>query len=276
MWDGKVTALLTKKTDWNGREENIRIPTRTGEVGARVYIPNPRASEILLYFHGGGWVLGNLDQAEYPCRLLATQTGRILISVDYRLAPENKFPSGLEDCYDASKWAGTHADKIGASAENMAVCGDSAGGNLAATVSLLAKDRGEPRIDRQILIYPVTDLTDPSYANFPDELSPALTRADMTWFITHYVRGKEDLRNPYASPLRRSDLRDLPPALLVTAEYDILKQQCDAYAKRLNDAGVRVSVASYAGLVHGFFTLPDVFDDAHDAANRIGQELAPS
>jgi acetyl esterase len=208
--------------------------------------------------------------------MLAAQTDRILVSVDYRLAPENKFPIPLEDCYDASTWVAAHADKISAVSENMAVCGDSAGGNLAAAVCLLAKNRGEPSIANQILIYPVTKLSDSSFADYPDELSPALTKADMSWFINHYVRGKNDLQNPYASPIMSSDLSGLPPALFVTAEYDILTKQCDEYARMLRDAGVRVNVANYPGLVHGFFTLPDVFDDAHSAANQINQELTRS
>lgn len=276
IWDAKVAALLNKDAHWDGRVENLRIPIRVGDRAARIYVPNPHASELLLYFHGGGWVLGNLDQTEHTCRLLGTQTGRIVVSVDYGLAPENKFPSGLEDCYGASKWIAENADKIGGTRERMAVGGDSAGGNLAAAVSLLAKDRGGPAIANQILIYPVTDISDHIFVDYPDELSPALTKADMTWFISHYIQGKEDLRNQYASPLIGADLSGLPPALLITAEYDILTKQCNEYAKRLEDAGVRVNLAHYAGMVHGFFTLPDVFDDSHNAMNRIAQELSHS
>ncbi len=276
IWDAKVAALLNKDAHWDGRVENLRIPMRVGDRAARFYVPNPHASELLLYFHGGGWVLGNLDQTEHTCRLLGTETGRIVVSVDYGLAPENKFPSGLEDCYGALTWIAENADKIGATRERMAIGGDSAGGNLAAAVSLLAKDRGGPAIANQILIYPVTDISDHIFVDYLDELSPALTKADMTWFIRHYIQGKEDFRNQYASPLIRSDLSGLPPALLITAEYDILTKQCNEYAKRLGDAGVRVNLAHYAGMVHGFFTLPDVFDDSHNAMNRIAQELSHS
>jgi acetyl esterase len=167
-----------------------------------------------------------------------------------------------------------NADKVGATEERMAVCGDSAGGNLAAVVSFMAKDRQGPSITNQILIYPIIDLLDQNYQDYPDDRSPALTKSDMNWFIEHYISRKEDLENQYASPISRADLTNVPSALFITAEYDILKKQCDAYANLLMRAGVRVHSANYPGLVHGFFTLPDVFDDAHDAVDRIAKELA--
>lgn len=272
-WDARVVALLTKKSQWAGKIENMQVPGPNGDIAVRMYIPSPNA-HLLLYFHGGGWVLGNLDQVEYPCRLLATGTGRTVVSVDYRLAPENKFPSAVQDCYYVSKWMAENAENVGVLKEKMTVCGDSAGGNLAAAVCLMAKDRHEPSIASQVLIYPITDLSDPIYQDYPDELSPALTRADMNWFIGHYISRNEELHDQYASPISRTDLTGLPPALLITAEYDILTKQCNAYANRLKGAGVRVNFAHYARLVHGFFTLPDVFDDAHDAINRISKELS--
>jgi len=276
VWDAKVTDLLTKKSQWSGKIENMSVPAPGphGAIQVRIYAPSRSASHLLLYFHGGGWVLGNLDAVDYPCRLLATGTGRVVVSVDYRLAPENKFPAAVEDCYNVSRWVAENAAKIGALKEKMAVCGDSAGGNLAAAVSLMAKDRHEPPIASQILIYPITDLTDSAYMNYPDDSSPALTRADMNWFIGHYIARNDELRDQYASPISRSDLTGLPSALLITAEYDILTKQCKAYADRLREAGVHVSLAHYPGLVHGFFTLPDVFDDAHDAVNQIAKELS--
>jgi len=273
-WDARVAALLTKTSQWSGTIRNMRVQVPSGDLNVRVYVPNSHASRLLLYYHGGGWVLGNLDQVEYPTRLLATETDRIVVSVDYRLAPEHKFPSAVDDCYFVSKWFAENPDKIGATKEKMAVCGDSAGGNLAACVCLMAKDRHGPSIANQILIYPVTDLSDQNYKDYPDDLSPALTRADMNWFIRHYVSGSEDLWNQYASPILRDDLTELPAALIITAEYDILTKQCNAYADRLKRAGVRVKSINYPGLVHGFFTLPDVFDAAQDTATWIAKELA--
>lgn len=273
IWDEKVVALLTKGSQWAGRTESIQVPGPSGDVPVRIYIPVSKTLHLLVYFHGGGWVLGNLDQTDYPCRLLSTKTRRTVISVDYRLAPEHKFPAAVEDCYAVTKWVAENADRLGGKADRLAVCGDSAGGNLAAAVSLMAADRQGPYIANQILIYPVMDLSDQNYRDYPDELSPALTAGDMNWFICHYASRNEDLQNQYASPMLRHDCAGLPSALLITAEYDILTRQCNAYAGRLREAGVRVNYAHYAGLIHGFFTLPDAFDAAHDAMSRIANEL---
>ncbi len=274
IWDAKVTKLLTKKSRWVGGIEDMQVPGPEGQIPVRLYKASSTASELLIYFHGGGWVLGNLDAVEYPCRLLATGTGRIVVSVDYRLAPEHKFPAGPEDCYAVTKWVAENASKLGAKSGRLVVCGDSAGGNLAAVVSLMAQDRQTPHITNQVLIYPVTDLANENYESYPDELSPALTRSDMTWFIDHYLSRKEDSQNQYASPVLRARFANLPHALIITAEYDILTRQCNAYADKLRNAGVKVNIAHYPGLVHGFFTLPDAFDAAHDAISRIARELS--
>lgn len=274
-WDMKVTLLLTKKSETVEKVQDIQVDGVDGKIPIRVYTPSvPDVPGFILYFHGGGWVLGNLDQADYPCRLLANRTGRIVVSVDYRLSPECKFPGPLEDCYAATKWVAENAGTLGGDRGRLAVCGDSAGGNLAAAVTLMAKDRAAPSIANQILIYPIVDLSDHNYQDYPDDLSPALTRGDMTWFIKHYISRQEDLKNQYASPVLRSDLSGLPPALLITAEYDILTKQCNVYADRLRKANVQVRSAHYAGLIHGFFTLPDSFDAAHEAMRRIADELS--
>jgi acetyl esterase len=273
-WDARVTALLTRGFEPVDRVEDMRVPTHGVEIPIRVYTPRTRGSNgFLLYFHGGGWVLGNVDQADYPCRLLANKTQRTVVSVDYRLAPEHKFPVPLEDCYVATKWVAENANRLGGTEEQLAVCGSSAGGNLAAAVSLMAKDRGGPSIASQILIYPVVDPLDDSYRDFPDKMSPALTKDDMSWFINHYKSVDDDLKNEYASTLRRADLTGLPPAFLITAEYDILTKQCNAYADKLTKAGVQVRSVHYPGLIHGFFTLPDVFDAAGDSMKRIAKEF---
>jgi len=274
-WDAEVTTLLTKGFEPVDKVEDRRVPSLGADIPIRIYTPRTRRSSgFLLYFHGGGWVLGNVDQADYPCRLLANKTQRTVVSVDYRLAPEHKFPMPLEDCYAVTKWVAENANRLGGSEEHLAVCGSSAGGNLAAAVSLMAKDRGGPSIASQILIYPVVDLLDDSYRDFPNNMSPALTKDDMIWFINHYKSGDADLKNEYASTLRRGDLTGLPAAFLITAEYDILTKQCQAYADKLRKAGVQVHSAHYPGLIHGFFTLPDMFDAAGDSMKRIAEELA--
>jgi acetyl esterase len=227
-----------------------------------------------MYFHGGGWVLGNLDLVDLPCRLLANRTGRVVVSVDYRLAPEYKFPAAAEDCYAATKWVAENAEQFRGKDKAVAVCGDSAGGNLAAVVSLMARDRGVPTIRDQILIYPVTDLLDSNYKSFPDEQSPGLTRNDMQWFIDHYITKPDDAKNAYASPIVASDFSKLPRALVITAEYDILLKQCNSYSEKLRKAGVPVTSRNYEGAIHGFFTLPDAFDVSRDAVGKIAEALS--
>jgi len=275
VWDEKVTSLLSKRSEEVSKIKDISIESVERQIPIRIYTPTKLDGRgMIVYFHGGGWVLGNLDQVDHPCRLLANRTGSIVISVGYRLAPEYKFPTPVEDCYTATEWAAKNAEQLGADEERVVVCGDSAGGNLAAVVSLMAKDRGRPSISNQILIYPIVDLSDRIYQNFPDELSPALTKGDMNWFIKHYISREEDLKNQYASPVRRTDLSGLPPVLMITAEYDILTPQCNSYADQLKRSNVRVNSAHYAGLIHGFFTLPDSFDAAHEAIKRITDELS--
>jgi len=267
--------MLSKKTEEVNKVQDIKIETVDGQIPIRIYTPTTRdRRNVLLYFHGGGMVLGSLSAVDYPCRLLANRTGSIVISVGYRLAPEYKYPRQIEDCYAATEWASENAERLGADKERLVVCGDSAGGNLATVVSLMAKDRGHPSISNQILIYPIVDLSDRNYQNYPDDLSPGLTRADMNWFIKHYISSQEDLENQYASPIRRTDLSGLPHVLMITAEYDILTTQCNAYADELRRSNVRVNSAHYTGLIHGFFTLPDSFDAAHDAVKRIADELS--
>jgi acetyl esterase len=227
-----------------------------------------------MYFHGGGWVLGNVDLVDLPCRLLANRTGRVVISVDYRLAPEQKFPAAAEDCYAATRWVAENVQRFGLNENLIAVCGDSAGGNLAAATSLMARDRGVPTIEHQILIYPITDLLDSNYESFPDEQSPGLTSSDMQWFINHYIAKPGDAGNVYASPLVASELSGLPPALMITAEYDILLKQCNAYYEKLRKAGVSTTSVHYEGAIHGFFTLPDAFDAGRDAVGKIADALS--
>src|SRR5208283_2639284 len=167
-----------------------------------------------------------------------------------------------------------NVDEFGTTAKAIAVCGDSAGGNLAAVVSLMARDRGVPTIGHQILIYPITDLLDSNYKSFPDKQSPGLTRNDMQWFIDHYITKPDDLKDTYASPIDASDLSKLLAALMITAEYDILLKQCNSYSEKLRKAGVLAISKNYQGAIHGFFTLPDAFDAARDAVAKIAETLS--
>ena len=250
------------------------IPGPAGEIPIRIYTPQaPGPLPLLVYFHGGGWVICSLETHDAVCRLLAKQTPAIVVSVDYRLAPESKFPAAAEDCYAAACWVAEHAAAIGGDPKRFAVGGDSAGGNLAAVVSLMARDRAKPKIGFQLLIYPVIDhgYDTASYRENADGY--LLTKESMAWFWNHYLAGADDGANPYASPLRAKSLADLPPAMVVTAEFDPLRDEGEAYAERLRKAGVPVKLKRYAGLIHGFFSMTGVFEQAHETVAAAAAEI---
>ena len=196
------------------------------------------------------------------------------MSVDYRLAPEHKFPAGPEDCYAATKWVAENAASIGGDPARVAVGGDSAGGNLAAVVAQMARDRGGPKIAFQLLIYPATDagLDTPSQQEFQDD-GYILSRKDMVWFWGHYLNGDKDKTNPYACPAEASSLRGLPPALVVTAGFDPLRDEGETYAARLQDAGVKTECVRYEGVTHGFVLMAAVLDEARKAIADMGAAL---
>ena len=241
-----------------GKDEEIRI---------RVYTPHGQGPfPLFIYYHGGGWVIGSIEMTDASCRMIANQTGRIVVSVDYRLAPEYKFPVPVEDCYAALQWVYEHATDINANASNIAVGGDSAGGNLAAVVAMKARDEGGPAISAQVLIYPVTslDYNTGSYQAFQKGFG--LDRELMKWFGNHYVARKEDQTNKYVAPLLADDVSKLPPAFVITAENDVLRDEGLAYAKRLRDAGVPVESMCEEGLVHGYFSNVLIFSERIEAA----------
>ncbi len=247
------------------RVEDRAIPGPAGPLPIRIYTPRGEAPfGVLVYFHGGGWVLGDLDMVDALARALANRAGCIVVSVDYRLAPEHPFPAAFDDAYAATCWTVEHAAELGGDAQRIAVGGDSAGGNLAAAVTLAARDLGGPRLVSQLLIYPVTDqdFTRPSFAAFADGYF--LTTAAMKWFWGQYLRDAADAGNPYAAPLRAASLRELPPATVVVAGYDPLRDEGEAYARRLHDDGVHVTVRRYPGMVHGFLVI-GAFDRAAEA-----------
>jgi acetyl esterase len=256
------------------RVENRTIPGPGGDVPVRIYAPNSSAPlPILVYFHGGGWAAGNIDTHDAQCRALANAAGCMVASVDYRLAPEAKFPAQTEDCYAAVQWLAANGASIGADGSRIAVGGDSAGGNLSAVVTMMARDRGGPRIAYQLLIYPATDFG----ADLPSARENAegylLTTAMVNKFRDFYLRGAADVTNPLASPLRATNLGGLPPAMVVTAEFDPLRDEGEAYAKRLREAGVPVTLKRYDGLIHGFFNFLHIFDAARDLVRDSGAAL---
>jgi acetyl esterase len=230
------------------------VPGPAGEIPVRVYTPAGEGPfPVVVYFHGGGWVIGDLEVVDQPCRQLASAAGAIVVSVDYRLAPEHRDPAAFDDSYAATVWVGAHAAEIGGDPARLAVAGDSAGGNLAAAVALAARDRGGPELAAQLLIYPVTDFNFGTASYQDNREGYLLTKGSMQWFWAHYL-GAQDLdKDPYACPLRADSLVGLPPAYVATSEYDPLRDEGEAYARRLEEAGVAVTAKRFDGLLHGFF-----------------------
>jgi acetyl esterase/lipase len=219
-------------------------------------------------------VIGNLETHDVPCRAIARRSGAVVVSVDYRLAPEHKFPAAVTDAYAATVWVAQNAARLGIDPGRLCVAGDSAGGNLAAVVALKSRDENGPPIALQALVYPVTDLSSfdtDSYREFAED--HYLTRVLMEWFCDHYLASGDDRRNPHASPLLALDLRGLPPALVITAECDPLRDEGEAYAKRLKDAGVAVTSTRYAGMIHPFFSLAGAIPQALDAYQQIADAV---
>lgn len=261
--------------------ENLRIPGPDCEIPIRIYTPDaPAPRPALVYFHGGGWVVCDLDTHDVVCTAIAHRAGAVVIAVDYRLAPEHKFPAAVTDSYAATAWVASNAKRLGIDPKRISVGGDSAGGNLAAVVSLKSRDQDGPAIELQVMVYPVTDLSSfatPSYQEFGE--NHYLTKSEMEWFRDHYLRSMEDARDPHASPLLVLDLSGLPPALIITAECDPLRDEGEAYAKRLANDGVAVTYTCYPGMIHPFFSLsgaiPQAFDAIQQVANAVAG-LAPS
>lgn len=254
--------------------ETISIPGPDGELPIRIYTPSGEGPfPVFVYFHGGGWVIGDLDTADVPCRLIANQARCIVVSVDYRLAPEHKFPAATEDAYAAVTWISEHAESLDIDTDRIAVGGDSAGGNLAAVAALMIKDRGGPTLCAQMLIYPVThyDFNTDSYRDNAEGYF--LTKESMVWFWNHYLSSEEDGKHPYASPLLAQDLSGLPPAFVITAQYDPLRDEGEAYAKRLENAGVPVEISRYNGMIHGFFWMPGILTQGRKAIDQVATSL---
>lgn len=244
-------------------DEDRTIPGPHGLIPIRIYTPAEARTPmgILMYFHGGGWVLGNLETHDIVCRNLANGAGCVVVAVDYRLAPEHKFPAAPEDCYAATKWAAANAAALGGNANAVAVGGDSAGGNLATVVALMARDRGGPRLCLQVLFYPAISAANdtPSQREFAAD-GFVLSRADMEWFWNHYLDSPADAKNPLACPNMAANLAGLPPAIVLTASHDPLRDEGEAYAAQMRKAGVQVTATRYDGVTHGFISFADLLD----------------
>jgi len=259
--------------------EAAAVEDRTIGAGIRIRLYRPEGKgpfPVLLFFHGGGWVVGDLETHDATCRYIAHATGAAVLAVDYRLAPEHRFPAAVDDAVAAFAWAVGDAASLGADSARVGVAGDSAGGNLAAVVAQQTTRAGGPRPAAQLLIYPVTDLSTkhPSYRLFSDGFF--LTEADMDWYRGNYLRDEADARDPLASPLLAPDVAGLPPAIVLTAGFDVLRDEGEAYARRLRDAGVSVELRRTAGQIHGFANAIGVSPGARaamDEAARLFREL---
>jgi acetyl esterase len=249
---------------------NRDMPGPGGPLALRIYTPLGQGPfPLMVFFHGSGFVVCSLDTHDGMCRNLCAGSGCVVVSVDYRLAPEAKFPAATDDCLAATCWAVANAASLGADGGRVIVAGDSAGGNLAAVTALRVRDESGPALLGQLLIYPVTDHYDPGTPSMTENAEGyGLTRAGMIWFWDHYLADTRDAANPYASPLRATDLSGLPPALVVTAEYDPLRDEGELYAHRLRQAGVATELKRWDGVNHGFFFVPGVVDKSSAAIDE--------
>jgi acetyl esterase len=259
-----------------GQVEDLTISTPAGPIGARFYASELGASRpALVYFHGGGFVFGNLETHDTICRALAKESGAVVIAVDYRLAPEHKFPAAVDDALAATLWVMRNVARLGLDAARIAVGGDSAGGTLAAVVSTRCRDAGGWMPAAQALLYPVTDLSTldtASYVEFAEGYG--LTRSAMAWFRDHYLARAEEAQDAAASPLLTADLAGLPRSLVLTAEFDPLRDEGEAYAERLRQAGVEVEFQRFSGMIHGFIAMRGVLSAGDRAIGRAAHFLS--
>jgi acetyl esterase len=260
-----------------GTVTNLLAEGPTGAIPVRLYRPVGAAADAslpaLVYFHGGGWVIGDLETHDVLCRQITAEAGIEVVAVDYRLAPEHKFPAAADDAWAATRWVVANAGRLGIDPQRIAVGGDSAGGTLAAVVALLARDAGAPAIAFQALLYPVTDVGTEtrSYRDFADGY--LLTRDSMRWFFDHYLKSSDEAADWRVSPLRAPSLAGVASALIITAGFDPLRDEGEAYARALRDAGVRVDYVCYGGMIHGFVPMGRLIDTGNRAVSHIAASL---
>jgi acetyl esterase len=256
-----------------GSVTDVQVPSPDGHtIPVRVYVPKDATNPgVCVYFHGGGWVIGNVETHDAPCREIAARSGCAVVSVEYRLSPETKYPGPLEDCIAATEWAAKNGHEHGFDGNRLVVAGDSAGGNLAAAVTLVAKERGTPAIAGQVLVYPATDLTLSHPSMTENGEGYFLTADAMRWFAGHY--GGDAATDPLVSPLHAADHAGLPPALVLTAEFDPLRDEGEAYAAKLEAAGVPTTLHRFDGQIHGFLGMYGMLDDGHRALDEIAEAV---
>ena len=288
---GKPVEQMTPQEMRDALEERVRltggapepvdqvvpgvVPGPAGPIVVRIYTPKGGQAALpgLVYLHGGGWARGSLQTHDIVCRSLANGAGCVVVSVDYRMAPEHRFPAAFEDSLAATRWVAEHAAELGIDPRRLAVGGDSAGGNLAAAVALAARDAGGPSLVHQLLIYPVTDYNFDTRSYADNAEGYMLTRAAMQHYWRLYLRDGSDGADFRASPLRARDFGNLPPALVITAEFDPLRDEGRAYADRLREAGTPVLYREYPGMVHGFVTSAGVLDAGKQAVREAAAAL---
>jgi acetyl esterase len=268
------TPAMTGNPPAVTRVDDIAIPGGAASIRLRVYAPATAPRRVMLYFHGGGYVKGGIDDSDSFCRSLAVATDHLVLSVDYRLAPERPFPAALEDAYAATSWACAHAIEVGGAAGPVVVCGESAGGNLAAVTCLLARGDASVAIRFQVLLQPVVDFT----LSFPSMALPAaeclVPRDDLAWYYRTYYGEELDRRSACVSPLFADDLSGLPSALIIAAEFDTLRDEAAAYAERLKASRVPVRYHCYPAMVHGFVQMGGLVSQAGEALHEIAQAVA--
>jgi acetyl esterase len=267
-----MESLSAPSTVHVARVENRTIPGPAGEIPIRIYGPDESGPlPVLVWFHGGGWVIGSLDTADGLCREIVDSAGCMVVSVDYRLAPEHRFPAGVDDSYAAARWVSEHATEIGADPSKVAVGGDSAGGHLAAVTAMTARDLGAPPLVFQLLVYPALEHEFSRPSMIENAEGYMLTADGMRWFYRHTLNDPSEGDDPRVSPIRAESLADLPPAFVITAEFDPLRDQGLAYADALAAAGVTVTSTTYDGVFHGFFSMSAMIDQSKVA---IGDAVA--
>ena len=254
--------------------ETLEIPGVHGNITTWVYKPSAKKNlPMLVFYHGGGFVIGSLESHDTVCRSLCVEAQCIVVAVEYPLAPENKYTAALEDAWSATEWVADNADLLGGDPARLAIGGDSAGGCLAASVALMARESGGPNISKQLLIYPCTDMTRryESHKTFGEGYR--LTSDLIEWFYNHYFSEEDDVESWKASPLNSTKLEGLPPTFLISAGFDPLQDEAEAYADKLMRAGVSTKHSHYEGMLHGFITMPGVMDKAKEALTECAQEL---
>jgi acetyl esterase len=269
-----MMATLSGEQVAVGSVRDITIPVDGASIAARVYTPTGDGPfHVVVFMHGGGWVIGDLDSHDNVARTICRDADAVVVALDYRMGPEHRFPTAPNDCYAATRWIADPAGELGADASKLAVCGDSAGGNLGAVVSQMARDRGGPAIRFAALIYPAVDLTATGGSIEENAKGYFLEKDDMDWFSGHYLRDDADRADPLASPALHPNLADLPACFITTCEFDPLRDQAEAYGARLQAHGVTATVKRYDGLIHGSASMAGVLDGGREMLADVCDRL---